>query len=386
MKTAVTARKQIEAYEQALSTLLETAGGVWTAANADLVARQFCALKTQSIELVTTGHVEALVAVGRTNETFRMVIDLETPAVAKDEIVKAMMAHFTLNYDLFRHVAETEVSPETVLGLHLHLTAADPTDDTGSRFGWIPKQCFVDAFVSTFALQSAAGIEPIEVIKTLDRLKLYINESKNLESDIDAIAARLEQLRPGLEMLLALYNKDDDPMGYKGRIVSATYMSAEFWVGLYELTQDPLIKDLAKLAFMRPEGPRAWHTYERIGFVRSPKWHMNAQSKAHGLTLIKLFEYAIMTPGVHLDASERPDETLGGGLFKAYVQMLEQVPLTHPGSRAKAQFLVNKLVTYYQNNPEDRLKKQLVASAIDPSFFAQHHQILGSRFTADLGL
>jgi hypothetical protein len=65
--------------------------------------------------------------------------------------------------------------------------------------------------------------------------------------------------------------------------------------------------------------------------------------------------------------------------------MLEQVPLGKDAMR-KAQKVVDMLVEYCRNNHDSRFRIALENSAIEPRLFARHHQILGSRFAADLGL
>jgi hypothetical protein len=274
-----------------------------------------------------------------------------------------------------------------MLALHLQLSQMDPTsDEVTSRLTSLHISCFVQGFIETFVLRTGLDMAPVEFLKTIDCLKQYIQYSTTLCSDIEAIAAHLEQLRPGLEQVMRLFNHDPGPHGYQGRVGDAVAMLAEFWVGLYETTQDPLIKELATVAFRRPAGPLAWQSYERIGLVRTPKWHMNAQTKAKGIALISLHEHAIITPDIDIISLERPDFELNPALFNHYVKMLARVPLTSPGARQKTQLLVDKLISYYQRNPIDKIKSLLVGSTIDPSFFARHHQILGSRFAADLGL
>jgi hypothetical protein len=384
MSNAVSPRTLIKAYEDALKGLLDTASKVWTEGSSDALSKQFIAIKAHAIEMVATGHVKALEAVGRTPETLKDILDLNTPIQAKDEIVHAMMAHFSIGDELYRVVEANEVSPSTMLALHLQLTAEDPHDDeVTTRLRGIPDQCFIDAFVATFTLRANSDLETAEFLKTVECLKHYINQSKTLASDIELIAAHLEQLRPGLEMVLALHNVTDDSLGYRARVVTVVSMTAEFWVGLYETTQDSLIKQLAAVAFKRPEGPRPWQTFERMGFVRTPKWHAEHQSRSVGLTLMRLYEHAILTPGIEI--VPRPDEQFKNGVFKSYIKMLEQVPLGKDAMR-KAQKVVDMLVEYCRNNHDSRFRIALENSAIEPRLFARHHQILGSRFAADLGL
>lgn len=381
MINAAFPKAKIKAYDEALTQLQKTAESVWAEGSCDALEKQFIALKALGIELATSGHVEALSALGRTQGTFRNIIELDTPMKAKDEIIQAMMAHFTLNDDLYSRLENGEVSPEALLALHLQLTAQEPYDsDVTTRLTNMHTSTFMDAFIGTFAIRASVGVDPVEFIKTLQCLTNHIRSSKEITANIDLIGAHLEQLRPGFEQLLSL------PLAYKTQVLLAVSMNAEFWVGLYETTQDPLVKALCILAFRRPVGPRAWANYERMGLAHSPQWHRNAQTQARGQSLLSLQEYAIMTEGVDLDTAERPDEQISTGMFKSYVWMLEQVPLTSPGARKKAQSLVNKLVAHYINNPDDRLLNALVNSTIDPCFFARHYQILGSKFAADLGM
>jgi hypothetical protein len=385
MSNAVSSK--IKAYEDALKALLDTARNMSPEDTADELSKQFGALKAQGTELVATGHLKAMEVVGETRDTFCAIIELDVPRSIKNEIVLALMAHYTIDENLYRRVEGKEISPKTMLALHLQLSQMDPTsDEVTSRLTGLHISCFVEGFIETFVLRTGLDMAPVEFLKTIDCLKQYIQYSTTLCSDIEAIAAHLEQLRPGLEQVMRLFNHDPGPDGYKGRVADAVAMWAEFWVGLYETTQDPLIKELATVAFRRPAGPLAWQSYERIGLVRTPKWHMNAQTQAKGIALISLHEHAIITPDIDIISLERPDFELNPALFNQYVKMLARVPLTSPGARQKTQLLVDKLISYYQRNPIDKIKSLLVGSTIDPSFFSRHHQILGSRFAADLGL
>lgn len=379
--------EKIKAYAEALTELQEAAGSEWVDGSLEAFESLLGAIKAQSIELVSSGHLKALEAVSRTRDTLCSIIELDMPKTVKNGIVLAMMAHYTFDEDLYRRVEYEEVSPKTMLALHLQLSQTDPASgEVTSRLSGLHISCFVEGFIETFVLRTGLDIEPVEFIKTIECLKVYIQYSTTLFSDIEAIAANLERLRPGLEQAMRLHNHELDPHGYKGRVANAVAMWAEFWVGLYETTQDQLVKEIATVAFMKPSGPMAWKSYERMGLSRSPKWHMNAQCKAHGLTLLGLCEHAIMTDDIDIITAERPDEQISSAIFKRYVNMLERVPVTSKLARNKAQFLIDKLITHCQHNADAHLIDVLVNSSIQPSFFSRHYQILGSRFAADLGM
>jgi hypothetical protein len=225
-------------------------------------------------------------------------------------------------------------------------------------------------------------------------------ETLKAEGIVDPVAIMRRELHAfGYSTQVAeriINDKSDDkakgipsPFVYS-RIKKAISLPADLLAELHKLTGHPLILEIAELAMDHPKGLTPYAFLEQIGVVRSPAWYIAAQEKTPIGSAIKLYEHAIMTPGIELSTQRVKHQPMGKsepGLFEALINLVERVPVNDPECRRKGQEFFDALVFNATFNKVDPgLMDLLLASRINHQFFRSHPALKGQRLEEALGL
>jgi hypothetical protein len=165
---------------------------------------------------------------------------------------------------------------------------------------------------------------------------------------------------------------------------------AEFLVMLQDACQHPLIKDLARVAFDYPAGSRAYMHFEKLGFMRTPQWHLSAQEKSHPNKTAALYDYAIHIPGIELGLGplSNKDFELKAASLNTMIQAIASAPLKEPEAFRKAQALFDALIARAEHTalPEPWIIEAIRASAISPKYYRKHKTLCVDLLEDRLGL
>lgn len=173
------------------------------------------------------------------------------------------------------------------------------------------------------------------------------------------------------------------------RLKKMIALPAELLAELYKITGHPLIQEIGEVAIDHPVGTTPYRFLEQMGVVRSPEWHREMQEKTSIGAAIKLYEYAIMTPGIELSVQRVKNQPLmkSDGVVEGLIALVERTPTADADARGKGQALFDALVFNASTGKSDpMLKDLLISSKIDYQFFRSHPALKGPKLEEALGL
>jgi hypothetical protein len=215
-------------------------------------------------------------------------------------------------------------------------------------------------------------------------LLLLDDYEKRLPLAIESIAANMRIFTPVVRHLLDFVATAQDDI--KRRFVSYRLgLDAQFLVGVYELTQNPVIKALAEFTMDRPKGSMAYTYFERMGVSRSKEWHFQEQEQTtNAIQRACLYEYAVITPGFEVNPSviEPMNETV----VQTCLTSLETVPLNSLDAARKRQVVFDVLVNESKIDATGKIKRLLAVADLPMELYKPHLNLLGERFGSDMNL
>jgi hypothetical protein len=174
------------------------------------------------------------------------------------------------------------------------------------------------------------------------------------------------------------------------RLKKLISLPAELLAELHNITGHPLIKEIGELAIENPFGPTPYTFFEQMGVVRSPEWHKKTQDKSPVAFVLRLYEYAITTPGIELSVQKVQHQPLtqsGPEVMVDLISLVERTPVSDPECRRKGQVLFDALVfNALSGKSGPKLKELILSSKVDYSFFRSHPSLKGPRLEEALGL
>lgn len=173
------------------------------------------------------------------------------------------------------------------------------------------------------------------------------------------------------------------------RLKKMIALPAELLAELYKITGHPLTQEIGEVAIDHPAGVAPYTLLEQMGVVRSPDWHREMQEKTAIGSAIKLYEYAIMTPGIDLSIQRVKNEPLrkSDGVIQELIALVERIPTADADAFVKGQALFDALVFNASSAKSDpMLKELLISSKIDYQFFRSHPALKGPKLEEALGL
>jgi hypothetical protein len=220
--------------------------------------------------------------------------------------------------------------------------------------------------------------------------RLYVIQQRQKEIDLDQAQKsgkhefEIEKIRRTRKPPSALPTHAD-----LQQINKSLAWPAEFLVRLHEICQNPVIKELALLAFEFPSGNRPYFYLERFGISRKPDWHLSAQEKSSTLKTMLLYEHAIHTDGIELSPTplSNLDFKLEPKILTKLIRILEGAPVNNPEGRRKAQLLIDALISRAALPKAERgIMEQLMNSAIHPHLLGNHRALRVQLLEDRLGL
>lgn len=166
----------------------------------------------------------------------------------------------------------------------------------------------------------------------------------------------------------------------------ALALPPEFLLSLHQLTEAPVVRQMAEISCEKSSGNHPYWFLEQMGIARTPEWHLKAQETSILAHAIGLYEHAILTPGIELSLDDTKTKLHRSSVqnIKDLITMLESIPTSEPECRRKGQELFDVLVA---NMGDMRLlAEQLQSCKINRAFYAKHTALKGRRLEDELGM
>lgn len=234
--------------------------------------------------------------------------------------------------------------------------------------------------------------DQLAAAKLFYRFQLLLKTRSNIPEAIDWFGANQGTLLPLIAELLPVARTVNEAVTSTARersLLSTFAFPPEFLCGLQDCCNHPVISDLAQLALEKPQGYMAYTYLDSLGLAKTPAWHLEAQAAGEWSKLVKLHEYAIVTPGFELDLSDF--DAIGGSFSthaaRLYVQLLAETPALSDDAKRKQQMIFEALVKHCAD-PDfgDKIRGYIINGNIPKELFKPHLKLLGERFHQDLGL
>jgi hypothetical protein len=162
-------------------------------------------------------------------------------------------------------------------------------------------------------------------------------------------------------------------------------LDAQLLLCLYELTQEPVVKDLAEFTMDRPKSSMAYTYFDRMGVSRSTEWHFQEQEQTtDAMQRARLYEYAVTTPGFEVNPSVI--EPMTEAAVKECVAALKTVPVDGPAAARKRQMVFDVLVNETKIDQTGKIKRLLAGADLPIELYKPHLNLLGERFGTDMNL
>jgi hypothetical protein len=217
-------------------------------------------------------------------------------------------------------------------------------------------------------------------------LDLYLLDDleKRLPLAVEFIAGNMRIFTPVVRHFLDFLASEQDEN--KKRLVSFRLgIDAQFLLGLYEMTQEPVVKALAEFTMDRPKGTMAYTYFDRMGVCRTPEWHFQEQERTtNAKQRACLYEYAVMTSGFEVNPSVI--QPMSEAVAEACVDSLTTVPVQSLDAVRKRQMVFDVLVNESKIDETGKIKRLLINANLPIELYKKHLNLLGERFGSDMNL
>jgi hypothetical protein len=238
----------------------------------------------------------------------------------------------------------------------------------------------------------ASRDDQLAAAKLFYRFQTFLKTRSNIPEAIDWFGANQGRLLPLIAELLPVLRTVNEAVTSTARersLLSTFSFPPEFLCGLQDCCSHPVLSDLAQLALEKPQGYMAYTYLDSLGLAQTPAWHLEAQVAGEWSKLVKLHEYAMVTPGFELDLRQFDDF---GGRFstyaaRLYVELLAETPAITADAKRKQAMIFDGLVKHC-SDPDfgDKIRGYIINGNIPKELFKPHLKLLGDRFHQDLGL
>lgn len=234
--------------------------------------------------------------------------------------------------------------------------------------------------------------DQLAAAKLFYRFQLFLKTRSNIPEAIDWFGANQGTLLPLIAELLPVtrtVHEDVTSTARERSLLSTFAFPPEFLCGLQDCCNHPVISDLAQLALEKPQGYMAYTYLDSLGLAQTQAWHLEAQVAGEWSKLVKLHEYAMVTPGFELDL--RTFDGIGGSFStyaaRLYVELLAETPALTDDAKRKQAMIFDGLVKHCAD-PDfgEKIRGYIINGNIPKELFKPHLKLLGERFQQDLGL
>jgi hypothetical protein len=234
--------------------------------------------------------------------------------------------------------------------------------------------------------------DQLAAAKLFYRFQQFLKTRSNIPEAIDWFGAHQGTLLPMIAELLPVTRTVHEAVTSTARertLLSTFSFPPEFLCGIKDCCHHPVISDLAQLALEKPQGYMAYTYLDRLGLAQTPAWHLEAQVAGEWSKLVKLHEYALVTPGFELDL--RTFDGINGSFSthaaRLYVELLAETPALTVDAKRKQAMIFDGLVKHCADQDfGEKIRGLIVNGNIPKELFKPHLNLLGDRFHKDLGL
>lgn len=355
----------------------------------DEIRAMFNRLHVLSTELVAHGSADGLSAISELHGSLKQyaMMKIDSPE-ARDIFVLALCEQFQLNEDMYSRIVGGGVSQEVRAKLFKSLVDYDPLNENMIVYlNGIDDQNYIDAFITYFSRVSNEG-ESQNLIEIAGTLTKRLNSMRNLETYIEAFSANIDKLSAGYEKIINMAKLEwpkDQVGSLKLPFNGALGFTAEFICGIHSACRNKLTESLCKIGLGNPAGRHAYITYEQYGVLESPAWHVERQKTSRNGLLTQHHSYAILNDDVMLIL---PEEAKFGSRFdfELYLSTIIKVPMAGNNSFEKLKSIIDHVLAWESEKFKSVTQEFFMKSTIDPRLLTAHPEILGDRFSKDLGM
>jgi hypothetical protein len=350
-------------------------------------------LKASIAAIGQSGFMDAISLLGKFNKELVSVVNSVTFPKAGTLLVEALTSQFEVGQDILDSFGPRDPQLRRKM-LRSAWSQSDEPEQLARREvskmldGHAPVPEILTTFMTGLECCSPPykDFDAPELVVLFNELYLLLLDDyeKRLPLAIESIAANMRIFATVVRHLLDFVATVQDDI--KRRFVSYRLgLDAQFLVGVYELTQDPVIKALAEFTMDRPKGSMAYTYFDRIGVSRSQEWHFQEQERTtNAIQRACLYEYAVTTPGFEVNPSviEPMNETV----VQTCLTSLETVPLNSLEAPRKRQLVFDVLVNESKIDATGKIKRLLAGADLPIELYKPHLNLLGERFGSDMNL
>lgn len=178
------------------------------------------------------------------------------------------------------------------------------------------------------------------------------------------------------------------------RMKNALALPPQMLLMLHQETGADVILEMAQYAVDYPSGLNPYGHLERMGVVRPPEWHRDAQERTNLDEALHLFEYAIHTPGVEI----HPFKLINPGFVYKNVEknssvisravgILAGTPIKDPECLRKGQAMFDAMVQNMESGAGvGKLREALESGDIPSIFYRKYPKLKVARLENDMGM
>lgn len=232
--------------------------------------------------------------------------------------------------------------------------------------------------------------ERISVIQPLlNKLQQHISNRAEIPETVSWFLEHKNLMIPATHEVL-LYAKElraNQSCSYNEKaLIKSVAFPAEFLYGIHQDIPTDLLCELILIAEEFPRGYMAYKNLEAMGASKSLEWHIDEQKSLPSFEkIVKLHEYAIVTPGAKIDLSIF-NYDFSKYVAKLYIELLENTPCIDAESNSKKIAIFDGLITCISRFDMKDVRSLVIDSKIPRDMFSNHPKLLGISFVNDLGL
>lgn len=350
-------------------------------------------LKESITAIGQSGFLDAITLLGKLNKELVSVVNSVTFPKAGNLLMDALTSQFEVGQDILDIFGHRDPQMRLKM-LRSAWSQADEPEQLASREvrkmfdGHASEQDILATYMTGLECCSPPykEIDAPELILLFNELYLFLLDDyeKRLPVAIEFIAANMRIFAPVVRHLLDFVETEQDDL--KKRLVAYRLgIDAQFLLGLYELSREPVIKAWAEFTMDAPKSSMAYTVFDRMGVSRSPAWHFQEQERTiNAIQRACLYEYAVMTPGFEVNPSAI--EPMTEPVVKECVEALKTVPVNNSEAVRKRQMVFDVLVNEAKIDQTGKIKRLLAGADLPIELYKPHLNLLGERFGSDMNL
>lgn len=349
----------------------------------------FKRIRELSLDLITTGSADGMSAVADLYGSLKQYagLKIEHPE-ARDIFVLALCERYQINNDMYARIVDGGISQELRCDLFLSLVDYDPLNDSmGTYLNGIDDENFIRAYVAYFS-KICEFVDVSSLIGIACKFKDRASVDQNQLTYIDEFSANIHKLAKGYLKIIKEAELEW-PEGQIGNLKepfhSALCFKAEFLCGLHNNCNNQLTEKLCRIGLRNPTGLNAYLTFERHGFTESVDWQVKSQRTSRNSRLAQHHSYAITNDAI---AISLPEAKQFGSRYdlEQYLGRVVGAPRVGKNSFQKLKSIIDYVLGWDSEKFKVIAVEYLLRKNIDPKLLDGHVDLLGDKFSSDLGM